>query len=118
MRTARESGKLPWNLTDPGSMARDEKLSISDMQGSTFSISSLGGIGGTGFTPIVNHPEAAILGLSKIIVKPVWKNDKFEPAKILPFSVSYDHRIIDGAQCAYFSKYLSEVISDIRRTVL
>jgi len=105
-------------LSSLSSRARDEKLTISDMQGSTFSISSLGGIGGTGFTPIVNHPEAAILGLSKIIVKPVWKNDKFEAGKILPFSVSYDHRIIDGAQCAYFSKYLSEVISDIRKTIL
>lgn len=100
------------------SRAREGKLDFSDLRGSTFSVSSLGGIGGTSFSPIVNHPEAAILGLSKISVKPVWNGAEFEPRSILPFSVSYDHRIIDGARCAWFAKYLSGAISDIRRIIL
>ncbi|MDX9801235.1 MAG: 2-oxo acid dehydrogenase subunit E2 [Spirochaetia bacterium] len=98
--------------------ARDNKLKLAEIQGSSFSISSLGGIGGTGFTPIVNHPEAAILGISRMYTKPVWVKDKFEPRKVLPFCITYDHRIIDGAQAAYFSKHLSELIGDIRRIIL
>ncbi|MCP5514983.1 MAG: 2-oxo acid dehydrogenase subunit E2 [Spirochaetales bacterium] len=105
-------------LSSLSSKAREGKLKLDEIQGSSFSISSLGGIGGTGFTPIVNHPEAAILGISRMSVKPVWNRDKFEPRKVLPFCVTYDHRIIDGAQAAYFSKHLSGLIGDIRRIIL
>ncbi len=105
-------------LSSLSQKARDNKLKLNEIQGSSFSISSLGGIGGTGFTPIVNHPEAAILGISRMSVKPVWSGDKFEPRKVLPFCITYDHRIIDGAQAAYFSKHLSELIGDIRRIIL
>ena len=101
-----------------GKAARNGKLKTTDMEGASFSISSLGGIGGVGFTPIVNSPEAAILGISKISLKPVWKDEMFIPAKILPFCVSYDHRIIDGAECAFFAKYFAEMISDIRKIML
>ena len=105
-------------LSELSSKAREEKLKTTDLTGSTFSISSLGGIGGTGFTPIVNIPEAAIMGISRIAVKPVWRNEAFHPASILPFCISYDHRIIDGAECAVFAKYLSGLISDIRKIIL
>lgn len=98
--------------------AREGKLTIPDIQGATFTISSLGGIGGTGFTPIVNAPQAAILGLSKSYMKPVWDGDTFVPRLTLPFSVSYDHRIIDGAEAARFCRALSTFIEDLRRTLL
>ncbi len=98
--------------------ARDGKLDFSDTEGASFSISSLGSIGGTGFTPIVNTAEAAILGISKIQIKAVWNGDIFLPASILPYSVSYDHRIIDGAECALFCRYIGELISDIRKLLL
>lgn len=100
------------------SAARDGKLSIIDLQGGTFTISSLGGIGGTGFTPIINAPQVAILGLSKTYHKPVWDGETFIPRLILPFSVSYDHRLIDGAAAARFCKALSRSIQDLRRTLL
>ncbi len=98
--------------------ARDKKLSLNDMQGGTFTISSLGGIGGTFFTPIVNTPEVAILGLSKSQIKPVWNKNEFAPRLILPLSLSYDHRIIDGADAARFTTELSKILSDIRLLVL
>jgi len=98
--------------------ARDGKLKPADMQGATFTISSLGGIGGTAFTPIINAPEVAILGLSKSSIKPVWDGAKFEPRLILPLSLSYDHRVIDGAMAARFTAYLAEIISDLRKTLL
>ena len=98
--------------------ARDKKLSPNDMQGGCFSISSLGGIGGTAFTPIVNWPEVAILGLSRSQMKPVYQQDEFVPRLMLPMSLSYDHRVIDGAQAARFTRYLSGQISDIRRLLL
>ena len=98
--------------------AREGKLDFSETEGASFSISSLGSIGGTGFTPIVNTAEAAILGISKIKIKAVWNGDIFIPTSILPFSVSYDHRIIDGAECALFCRYLGELISDIRKIIL
>ena len=82
--------------------ARSGKLAIPDIQGATFTISSLGGIGGTGFTPIVNSPQVAILGLSRSSMKPVWDGEQFMPRLTLPFSVSYDHRIVDGAEAARF----------------
>ena len=98
--------------------ARDGKLTASDMQGGCFTISSLGGIGGTAFTPIVNAPEVAILGVSKSEMKPVWNGKEFAPRLQLPLSLSYDHRVIDGAEGARFITYLNDSLSDIRRLVL
>jgi len=102
------------------SSARAEKLAIPDIQGASFTISSLGGIGGTGFTPIISSPQAAILGLSRNYMKPVWDKEgkKFEPRLMLPFSVSYDHRIIDGAEAARFCKALRLNIEDLKRTLV
>lgn len=100
------------------SEARSGKLSIGDLQGATFTISSLGGIGGTGFTPIVNAPQVAILGLSRSYIKPVWTGDSFEPRLTLPFSLSFDHRVIDGAEAARFCRSLSNNIEDLRRALL
>jgi pyruvate dehydrogenase E2 component (dihydrolipoamide acetyltransferase) len=88
------------------------------MQGGTFTISSLGGIGGTGFTPIVNAPEVAILGVTRSAMKPVWDGAQFVPRLILPLSLSYDHRVIDGALAARFVAHLAGVISDMRRVLL
>jgi pyruvate dehydrogenase E2 component (dihydrolipoamide acetyltransferase) len=98
--------------------ARDSKLSPGDMQGGCFTISSLGGIGGTYFTPIVNAPEVAILGVSRSKMQPVYIDGEFAPRLILPLGLSYDHRVIDGAQAARFTNFLSQVISDIRRVLL
>jgi pyruvate dehydrogenase E2 component (dihydrolipoamide acetyltransferase) len=98
--------------------ARDGKLGPNDIQGATFTISSLGGIGGTAFTPIINAPEVAILGVSKSAVKPVWNGKEFAPRTMLPLSLSYDHRVVDGALAARFTSYLAQVIADIRRVML
>lgn len=98
--------------------ARDGKLKATDMQGSCFTISSLGGIGGTAFTPIVNAPDVAILGVSKSEMKPKWNGSDFEPRLMLPLSLSYDHRVIDGAVGARFSVHLSNVLGDIRQMLL
>ncbi|EGU35088.1 dihydrolipoamide acetyltransferase [Vibrio ichthyoenteri ATCC 700023] len=98
--------------------ARSGKLTAADMQGGCFTISSLGGIGGTAFTPIVNAPEVGILGVSKSEIKPVWNGKEFEPRLQLPLSLSYDHRVIDGAEGARFITYLNSALSDIRRLVL
>lgn len=100
------------------SKARDKKLSIQDMQGASFTISSLGGIGGTAFTPIVNAPEVAILGVSKSSMKPIYKDGQFIPRLMLPLSLSYDHRVIDGALAARFTSLLSAVLTDIRKILL
>ena len=108
---ANEMGEL-------SAQARDGKLKPADMQGATFTISSLGGIGGTGFTPIVNAPEVAILGLSKSSMKPVWDGKQFVPRLMLPLSLSYDHRVIDGAMAAKFTAYLADVLADLRKTML
>ncbi len=113
---ARELGEL-------SKLARDKKLKPGDMQGGCFSISSLGGIGGTAFTPIINAPEVAILGVSRSLMKPVWVANKdaggeFKPRLMLPLSLSYDHRVIDGAAAARFTSYLVSVLSDIRRSLL
>ncbi len=94
--------------------AREGKLKSSDMQGASFTISSLGGIGGTYFTPIINAPEVAILGLSKSEFKPKWNGETFEPALMLPLSLSYDHKVIDGADGARFTTTLSKLLGDIR----
>ncbi|MCF6217431.1 MAG: dihydrolipoyllysine-residue acetyltransferase [Gammaproteobacteria bacterium] len=98
--------------------ARDKKLKPSDMQGGSITISSLGGIGGTQFTPIVNAPEVAILGVSRSKMQPVWNGKEFEPRLMLPLSLSYDHRVIDGADGARFTTFLSRVLSDTRRLLL
>lgn len=98
--------------------ARAKKLAPGDMQGATFSISSLGGIGGTAFTPIVNWPEVAILGVSRSQMKPVYDGKGFVPRLMLPLSLSYDHRVIDGADAARFTSYLSNQLTDIRRLLL
>lgn len=98
--------------------ARDGKLSPTDMQGGCFSISSLGGIGGTAFTPIVNSPEVAILGVSRAVTKPQWQGEEFVPRLMLPLSLSYDHRVIDGALAARFIRFLSQALEDLRRLLL
>jgi pyruvate dehydrogenase E2 component (dihydrolipoamide acetyltransferase) len=98
--------------------ARDGKLAPNDMQGSTFSISSLGGIGGTAFTPIVNAPEVAILGVVRSRLAPIWNGSEFKPRLILPISLSYDHRVIDGALAARFARHLCHSLEDVRRLIL
>ena len=98
--------------------ARDKKLKPADMQGGCFTISSLGGIGGTKFTPIVNAPEVAILGVSRSKMQPVWNGSEFLPRLMLPLCLSYDHRVIDGAAGARFTTHLSKMLSDIRRLIL
>ncbi|MDE2621907.1 MAG: dihydrolipoyllysine-residue acetyltransferase, partial [Betaproteobacteria bacterium] len=98
--------------------ARDGKLSPAEMQGGTFSISSLGGIGGTYFTPIINAPEVAILGVCRASLQPVWKDGAFQPRLIAPLSLSYDHRVIDGAAAARFNAYLVGLLGDMRRATL
>ena len=99
-------------------LARDQKLKPGDLQGGTFSISSLGGIGGTYFTPIINAPEVAILGVSRSAMKPVWNGKEFAPRLMLPLALSYDHRVIDGATAARFTTLLVSVLSDIRKLIL
>ena len=106
------------DLGELSGKARDGKLGPGDMQGGTFSISSLGGLGGTAFTPIVNAPEVAILGVSKSSMKPVWDGSEFVPRLMLPLSLSYDHRVIDGAAAARFTTYLAGVLADLRRLIL
>ena len=108
---AQETGEL-------AKKARDGKLGPADMSGGCFSISSLGGIGGTAFTPIVNAPEVAILGVSKSSMKPVWDGKAFVPRLIVPLSLSYDHRVIDGASAARFTAYLAQLLGDMRRALL
>ena len=98
--------------------ARTGKLSPREMSGGCFTVSSLGGIGGTNFTPIINAPEVAILGVSKSDTKPVWNGEKFKPRLILPLSLSYDHRVIDGAAAARFTAYLAQLLGDLRRAML
>jgi pyruvate dehydrogenase E2 component (dihydrolipoamide acetyltransferase) len=106
------------DLTELSGKARDGKLSRDDMSGATFTISSLGGIGGTSFSPIINAPEVAILGATRAQVKPVWNGSEFTPRLMVPLSLSYDHRVIDGAAAARFMVYLGGVLSDLRRALL
>jgi pyruvate dehydrogenase E2 component (dihydrolipoamide acetyltransferase) len=110
--------ELARELGDVSARMRAGKISPADLQGGCFSISSLGGIGGSNFTPIINAPEVAILGVGKAVMKPVWQGKDFSPRLMLPLSLSYDHRVIDGAQGARFISYLASVLSDIRRLVL
>jgi pyruvate dehydrogenase E2 component (dihydrolipoamide acetyltransferase) len=111
LQIAKEMGEL-------SAKAREGKLGPAEMQGGCFSISSLGGIGGTAFTPIINAPEVAILGVSKGAMKPVWDGKAFAPRLMLPLSLSYDHRVIDGASAARFTTYLSGLLADMRRVML
>ena len=110
--------QLAQELSEISAKARDKKLPATAMQGGCFSISSLGGIGGTAFTPIINAPEVAILGVSRSGQKPVYQDGKFVPRLILPLSLSYDHRVIDGAAAARFTTYLAQVLADARRLAL
>lgn len=111
-------GEIAQELGGLSEKARAGKLLPAEMQGATFTISSLGGVGGTAFTPIVNWPEVAILGVSKSSMKPVWDGQAFVPKRILPISLSYDHRVIDGANAARFTTALSQVLADIRTLLL
>lgn len=120
LRDADKKGlsQIATEIGELAAKARDRKLSPADMKGATFSISSLGGIGGTAFTPIVNWPEVAILGVSRSDTKPVWDGNAFQPRLMLPLSFSYDHRVIDGADAARFTTYLSGLLGDMRRALL
>ena len=110
--------ELAQDLTELSGKAREGKLSRDEMQGGCMTISSLGGIGGTAFTPIINSPEVAILGVSRSEMKPVWNGEQFQPRLMLPLSLSYDHRVIDGALAARFTGYLAHVLEDVRRLML
>jgi len=110
--------QIAQEMAELSAKARDGKLGPAEMQGGCFSISSLGGIGGTSFTPIINAPEVAILGVSRSVTKPVWDGKDFAPRLILPISLSYDHRVIDGAAAARFTTYLCQLLADMRRVVL
>ena len=120
LRDADQKGilQISAEMAELAKKARDGKLGAADMQGGCFSISSLGGIGGTHFTPIINAPEVAILGLSKGQMKPVWDGKQFVPRLTLPLSLSYDHRVIDGASAARFNAYLGQLLADYRRILL
>lgn len=107
--------QLAKELGEVSAKARDKKLAATEMLGGCFTISSLGGIGGTAFTPIINAPEVAILGISRSCMKPVWQDGEFVPRLMLPLSLSYDHRVIDGASAARFIVYLAQTLADIRR---
>lgn len=109
---------IAMEIQDLAQRAKERKIAPADLQGGCFSISSLGGIGGTNFTPIVNWPEVAILGVSRSQLKPQWNGEQFEPRLMLPFSLSYDHRVIDGAAAALFTRYIANILADIRQLVL
>jgi pyruvate dehydrogenase E2 component (dihydrolipoamide acetyltransferase) len=109
---------LAQELAELAQKARDRKISPAEMQGGCFTVSSLGHIGGTGFTPIINAPEVAILGVARAVTQPRYIDNKLEPRLILPFSLSYDHRVIDGVAGAEFTQYLGEVLTDIRQILL
>ena len=102
--------ELSAQVAELSAKAREKKLGLDDLQGGTFSISSLGALGGTGFTPIVNAPELAILGVAKLQTKPLWDGENFKPRKVLPLSLSYDHRLIDGADAARFLRWIAEAL--------
>jgi pyruvate dehydrogenase E2 component (dihydrolipoamide acetyltransferase) len=110
--------QIALEMAELSAQAHEGKLKPADMQGASFTISSLGGIGGLGFTPIINAPEVAILGLSKTRFQPVWDGAQFVPRLMMPMSLSYDHRAVDGALGARFSVYLSSALTDLRRTFL
>jgi pyruvate dehydrogenase E2 component (dihydrolipoamide acetyltransferase) len=110
--------QISLEMSELAQQARDGKHSPAEMSGASFTISSLGGIGGRYFTPIINAPEVAILGVCKSTIQPVWDGKTFQPRLMMPLSLSYDHRVIDGAAAARFTTYLAQVIADLRRSVL
>jgi pyruvate dehydrogenase E2 component (dihydrolipoamide acetyltransferase) len=120
IKAANQKGllEIARELAGLSARAREGKLGPAEMSGSTFTISSLGGIGGTAFTPIINAPEVAILGVSRSVMRPVWNGEEFLPRLLLPLSLSYDHRVIDGAAAARFVVHLGRVLSDLRRVLL
>jgi pyruvate dehydrogenase E2 component (dihydrolipoamide acetyltransferase) len=120
VRNADQKGvlEIARELAELAAKAREGKLAPADLQGGSFSISSLGGIGGTAFTPIINAPEVAILGVSRSQTKPVWDGERFAPRLVLPLSLSYDHRVVDGALAARFTSHLAQVLADMRRAML
>ena len=110
--------QISQEMGDLAKKARDGKLGPADMTGGCFSISSLGGIGGRYFTPIINAPEVAILGVCRSSIEPVWNGEKFKPRLMLPLSLTWDHRVIDGAAAARFNAYLGQILADFRRVLL
>jgi pyruvate dehydrogenase E2 component (dihydrolipoamide acetyltransferase) len=120
IKQADEKGivQIARELTELSGRARAGKLTPGDMSGGTFTISSLGGIGGTSFTPIINAPEVAILGVTRSAMRPVWNGSEFRPRLMVPLSLSYDHRVIDGAAAARFVAHLATVLGDLRRALL
>ena len=110
--------QLATELTELSGKAREGKLGPKELSGAVFTISSLGGIGGTGFTPIVNPPQVAILGVVRSTTQPVWDGAAFQPRLVLPLSLSYDHRVIDGAAAARFTAHLAKLLTDLRRVLL
>ena len=110
--------ELAAELAEVSERARQGKLGLDEIRGASFTITSLGGIGGTAFTPIVNAPEVAILGVSRMERQPVWQGEDFQARLMLPISFSYDHRVIDGAMAVRFTTYLCQVLTDIRRLLL
>jgi pyruvate dehydrogenase E2 component (dihydrolipoamide acetyltransferase) len=110
--------ELAEEIVNTAQRAREKKIKTDDMKGGCFTISSLGGVGGTAFTPIINQPEVAILGVSRSSMKPVYQNKEFVPRLMLPLSLSYDHRVIDGVAAARFTSFLGEVLADVRRLLL
>jgi pyruvate dehydrogenase E2 component (dihydrolipoamide acetyltransferase) len=110
--------QLAQELGEISKRARNKKLMPAEMQGGSFTISSLGGIGGTSFTPIINAPEVAIMGVCQSRIKPVWNGSEFEPKLLLPLSLSYDHRVIDGAEAARFVAHVGNMLNDVRRLLL
>jgi pyruvate dehydrogenase E2 component (dihydrolipoamide acetyltransferase) len=110
--------EIAQDLTELSSKAREGKLSPGDMSGASFTISSLGGIGGTSFSPIINAPEVAILGVTRSAMRPVWNGSEFVPRLMVPLSLSYDHRVVDGAAAARFTAFLANVLTDLRRVLL
>ena len=110
--------ELSEELSEISQRAREGKLDANEMKGAGFTISSLGGIGGTQFTPIINSPEVAILGVSRTQIKPVWNGSSFEPTAMIPLALSYDHRVVDGAEGARFMAELNQVLSNIMEMLL
>jgi pyruvate dehydrogenase E2 component (dihydrolipoamide acetyltransferase) len=111
-------GQIATECAELARKARDGKLGPADMSGGTFTVSSLGGIGGTGFTPIINAPEVAILGVTRAQIRPVWDGKAFAPRLILPMALSWDHRVVDGAAAARFLQHLAALLADFRRITL
>ena len=110
--------QLSEDIADLAEKARNKKLALDDLAGGTFTVSSLGALGGTGFTPIVNAPEVAILGVGRLATQPVWDGSEFQPRQMLPLSLSYDHRVINGVDGGEFMRLLTQLLADVRRLAL